>query len=102
MAAMRRYFLCGLLVPIAILIVTSIIIILNIAFSYDGKCGGLLPWLAGSKPCSLWEYVSGNTLAVFAVLWISYWPFALALLLISTLIGFFLDRQNQSKFKNLS
>jgi hypothetical protein len=24
---------------------------------YNGRCGGLLPFLGGTRPCSRWEYV---------------------------------------------
>jgi phosphotransferase system glucose/maltose/N-acetylglucosamine-specific IIC component len=102
MAARRRYFLFGLFVPIAILIAASIILIVNTALSYNGKCGGFLPWLAGPKPCSLWEYVYGNSLAIIAVVGISYWPVILALIFVPALIGFSVDRQNQRKSENLS
>jgi hypothetical protein len=87
----RKYFLIGLLGPLAILVVASIITVLGIAFTYDGKCGGLFPFLAGPKPCSFWEYVSGNSSAIFLVVWLAYWPFILALLFVSPVIGLFLD-----------
>ncbi|MCI0613752.1 hypothetical protein L0244_12270 [bacterium] len=93
----RKYFYFGFFGPIAILTVASILIILQIAFRYNGKCGGFLPWLAGPMPCSFWEYVSGNSIATFTVVWIAYWPFLLALIAVPPLVGLVLDVQAEHK-----
>jgi hypothetical protein len=98
----RKYFLFGLFGPIAILAVASISIILDIAAGYNGKCGGFLPWLAGPKPCSFWEYVSGNSGAVFLIVWITYWPFLLALILLPPVIGLLVDIQLRHKSQKAS
>jgi hypothetical protein len=87
----RKYFLLGVFGPLALLVVASIVTILGIAFTYDGKCGGLIPWLAGPKPCSFWEYLSGSSSATFIVVGLAYWPFILALLFVPPIIGLFLD-----------
>jgi hypothetical protein len=98
----RKYFLFGLFGPITILAVGSILIILDIAVGYNGKCGGFLPWLAGPKPCSFWEYVSGNSLMTFTILWISYWPIILTLIIFLVSIGLFLDKQAERKSQKAS
>jgi hypothetical protein len=93
----RKYFLIGAFGPLALLVVASIVTILGIAFTYDGKCGGLIPWLAGPKPCSFWEYVSGSSSATFIIVWLAYWPFILALLLVPPITGLILDMQADRK-----
>ena len=83
----------GLFIPIVILILATIVNAVLLAGSYDGKCGGYLPWLAGAKPCTLFEYVSGNLLLVGVVVWSSYWPILLFLLLMPAAAGYWLDKR---------
>jgi len=89
----RRYFWWGLGGTLAVFLCVAIGIVVQIAFSYDGKCGGLMPFLAGPKPCPFWEYVSGGAILALAILWGTYWPLILALLVLATAIGYFLDRR---------
>jgi len=93
----RRYFLCGVCVAFGTLLCIAIAFLVQIGFSYDGKCGGFLPWLAGPKPCSFWEYVSGNTLLYALILWDAYWPLVLALLSLPPFVGHLFDRRGQGR-----
>jgi hypothetical protein len=70
-----------------------IVFLVQIGFSYDGKCGGFLPALAGSRPCSLWEYVSGNALLFALMLGAAYWPLVIAALFLPPFVGYLLDRR---------
>jgi hypothetical protein len=89
----KRYFLRGVYVAIGIVLCIAIGLAVQIALSYDGKCGGFLPWLAGPKPCSFWDYLSGNMLLFTLLFGSAYWPFLLALLILPPLVGFLLDRR---------
>jgi len=87
----RRYFWWGVYSAVALLSSLAIVIVAPIAFAYDGECGGLMPFLAGPRPCSFWEYFSGWLLVVVLSLWDTYWPLVLALFLVPTSVGYLLD-----------
>jgi hypothetical protein len=78
---------------VGIFLLIAIALLVRIGFSYDGQCGGFLPWLAGPRPCPLWEYVAGNMLLIAVLLGATYWPLALALLLLPPVVGYLLDRR---------
>ena len=88
-----RYFLRGLYVAGGIVLCTAIVLLVQIGFSYDGKCGGFLPALAGPRPCSFWEYVAGNALLFAVLLGATYWPLVLAFLFLPPFVGHLLDRR---------
>lgn len=89
----RRYAWCGFYAGLAALALFTIAIVVQIAFAYDGKCGGLFPFLAGPRPCSIWEYIRESVLFALVILWIEYWPFAVALLIVPASLGYLLDRR---------
>jgi hypothetical protein len=93
----RRYFWWGLYGGLAVLSSSAIAIVVQIAFAYDGTCGGFIPFLAGPKPCSFWEYISGSVLLVALILWDEYWPLVLALLVVPASVGYLIDRQAQKR-----
>jgi hypothetical protein len=66
-------------------------------YSYNGECGGYLPWLASAKPCSMKEYVAGNLWLLVAIVFDVYWPIAIAAMGLPIIIGlirYLIDRQN--------
>jgi hypothetical protein len=73
----RRYFLRGVYVACGIVLFIVIVLLVQIASSYEGTCGGFLPALAGPRPCSFWEY----------------WPLVLAILFLPPIVGYFIDRR---------
>ena len=89
----RRYFLRGVYIGCGILLCVAIALVVQIGFSYDGKCGGFLPALAGPKPCSFLEYMLGNVLLFALILGVAYWPLVLALLLLPPFVGYLYDRR---------
>jgi len=89
----RRYFLRGVYLACGIVLCIAIVLLVQIGFSYDGKCGGFLPALAGPRPCSFWEYVAGNVLLFAVLLGAAYWPLALALLFVPPFVGYLFDRR---------
>jgi hypothetical protein len=88
----RRYFLRGVYVTCGIFACIAMVLLVQIGSSYDGKCGGFLPALAGPRPCSFLEYVFGNVLLFALLLGAAYWPLALALLFVPPLVGYLFDR----------
>ena len=53
-------------------------IVVDAAFGFDGKCGGLMPFVGGAaQPCTLWQYLSSNVSFTFAVLLHEYWSMGL-------------------------
>jgi phosphatidylglycerophosphate synthase len=83
----------GLFIPIVILILATIVNAVLLAGSYDGKCGGYLPWLAGPKPCTLFEFVTSNLVLVGVIMWSSYWPIVVVLLFMPAAVGYLLDKR---------
>ena len=77
--------------PLLVLMVSLVWLTL----SYDGKCGGFLPWLAGARPCTLADYVVGNVLLFALIVWVEYWPFIIALLALPVGVGYVLDRRSE-------
>jgi hypothetical protein len=88
-----RHFRQGLYGALAILAFAAIAIIVQIALSYDGKCGGLIPALAGPKPCPFWEYMTAQVSFTALILALTYWPLIVALLVLPAAAGYLLDRQ---------
>jgi hypothetical protein len=88
----RWYFWWGLRCALTVLSCLVIAIVIQIAFSFNGQCGGLMPFLAGPRPCSFWEYFSGEAYFVLLILGVTYWPFALVLLVVPISVGYLLER----------
>jgi hypothetical protein len=63
------------------------------AFGHDGLCGGFFPGLSVRRPCSLWEYVSGDMFAIALVLVLTYWPLLLVTLVLPPMVGYWIDRR---------
>jgi hypothetical protein len=89
----RRYFLRGVYVACGIVLFIVIVLLVQIASSYEGTCGGFLPALAGPRPCSFWEYVLGNALLFVLPLGATYWQLVLAILFLPPIVGYFIDRR---------
>ena len=93
----RRYFQWGVYGAVASLLCIAIAFVVQLAFAYDGKCGGFLPWLAGPKACSFWEYIWGTSLSVALILLDTYWPLILALLVLPAFVGYLFDRRGRRR-----
>jgi hypothetical protein len=59
---------------------------------YDGKCGGLMPFIGGPRPCSFWDYASSD-LILFGI---GFSPILLVIVFIPPLVGYLLDRRGQA------
>lgn len=70
-------------------------IIIGTIFSYDGKCGGFFPALAGPKPCTLSEYVAGNLSLLILIAGAKYWPLIIAAIALPIVIGYVMDLHEQ-------
>jgi hypothetical protein len=90
----RRYWRRGVYLACGICLCIASVFLVRIGASYDGNCGGFLPWLAGARPCSFWEYMAGTVLLVTVVLGATYWPVILALLVLA-LVGVWIARRRQ-------
>jgi hypothetical protein len=87
----------GIIISIAIPIFFFGASILWSVYSYNGECGGYLPWLASAKPCSMKEYVAGNFWLLVAIVFDVYWPIVIAAMGLPIMIGlirYLIDRQN--------
>ena len=88
----RSYFLRGVLVAGAIAVCIAIASLVLMGSSYNGKCGGFFPGSA-SRPCSLMEYMFGDVVAISLILFGTFWPLVLILLLVPPFVGYLLDRR---------
>jgi sterol desaturase/sphingolipid hydroxylase (fatty acid hydroxylase superfamily) len=84
----RRLYIAG-----AVLLSMALIFALRMGFSYGGKCGGFLPEVSAQRPCSLWAYMTGDVVAIAAVLAITYWPVVLMLIILAVLTGYYFGRR---------
>ena len=64
-------------VLLAAFLMAACAIVVQAALRFDGTCGGLIPFLAATQPCTRWQYVSADVSFTFAVLFQEYWPVAL-------------------------
>ena len=91
----RLYIVWGawtaLAAPLLVLIAYAVLM----TFSYDGKCGGFMPWLASAKPCTLGEYVLNNVTLLALIAWFEFWPFVILILALPVGIGYILDRRHK-------
>jgi hypothetical protein len=92
---MRRNLLRGAYVACVILLCVAIVSAVNLGLSYDGKCGGFFPGLSARRPCSFWEYFSGDMVAIAMILVLAFWPLLLALLVLPPFVGYLLDRRRK-------
>ena len=89
----RRNLLRGVYVACSILVLIALVSVVNLGLSYDGQCGGYFPGLSVRKPCSFWQYVSGDMLAISMVLILAFWPLLLTLLVLPPFVGYLVDRR---------
>src|SRR5262245_10986660 len=88
-----RYFWRGIFVAVGGLLAVVIISLSVSVVSYQGQCGGLFPWLAGPKPCSLMDYL-WSELLFLGLIGFFYWPLLLAWCLFGPLVGYVLGRRS--------
>lgn len=93
----HRNLLRGVYVAFGILLVIALVSVANLGFSYDGLCGGFFPGLSARKPCSFWQYVSGDMAAITMILVLAFWPLLLTLLIVPPLVGYLFDRRAKRK-----
>jgi hypothetical protein len=86
----------GLLAGIFILLLILAWMIIHTAISYDGTCGGLLPFMGTARPCSLLEYLQNDLSFALAVILAEFWWGIAAILLIPSLVGYWFDKQYRS------
>ena len=89
----RKYAFRGFLAGVLILVIGEICIAIFIGFHFDGKCGGLMPFLSGPRDCNLFEYVISFTLITTVVILVYYWYWILIFLFSATMIGYVFGRK---------
>lgn len=75
----------------AIVAVSTLVLVACLGYSYDGRCSGFFPELSAAQQCSLWQYVSGEGLAIALVLLWGYWPIIMAIVALPPALGYFID-----------
>src|SRR5258706_14486421 len=64
-------------VSVAVFLTAACAIVVDAALRFDGKCGGLMPFLGASQPCTLWQYLWSSVSFTFEVVLQEYWLIAL-------------------------
>ncbi len=93
----RKYAFRGLLAGVLILVMGEICIAIFIALHFDGKCGGLMPFLSGPRDCTLFEYIISYTLFTTVLILGYYWYWILIFLFLTTLSGYAFGRSKIKK-----
>ena len=88
----RKYAFRGFLAGVLILVIGEICVAIFIGFHFDGKCGGLMPFLSGPRDCTLIEYVISFTLFTTVLILGYYWYYILIFLFLATLGGYAFGR----------
>ena len=91
--AKRGTLLWGIFVAAVIPVLALAVSAVWLMLSYDGTCGGLMPWLAAAKPCPRIQYVRGMLSAIIVIVWTAYWPIILGWLGVSGWIGYLVARR---------
>ena len=77
---------------VALLLALTAVAVL-LAVSYDGTCGGFMPWLASAKSCGFADYLSGNLMLLALIFWVEFWPIIIVVLALPVGVGYMLDRR---------
>ncbi len=93
----RRYFWRGVYVACGAILCGTIAFLVLAGSSYHGTCGGFVPSLAGSGPCTLWEYVFGDMLLFALLLGSAYWPLVLMVVVLPPFLGYLIDRRSKRR-----
>jgi hypothetical protein len=93
--ASRRYFRSGVRFSISLCALATLIFVVRMAFAYHGKCGGFFPGLSAPRDCSLWTYLSGDSLAVGLILLMTYWPVVAVAIILPPALGYLRDRRER-------
>lgn len=84
-----RYFLIGLAVDAALVLLVAAYALLDTAAAYDGRCGGGLIFGGSPHPCTRSEYVAGM-LPWLLLVPLYFWPYVVAALALPPLAGLLL------------
>jgi len=90
----RSYFWRGVFIACAAVLCFAIVFVVWMGTSYDGKCGGFFPELSVRRPCSLWEYMSGDVFATALIAGVAYWPLLTALTILAVVVDYFIHRRS--------
>jgi len=83
----RAGFLRGLTAGIAVLAAMSLIVAVSAVLSYDGACGGFLPFTGEPRPCTMPEYMAQKLGFTYRIALYEYWYAVVAILAVPALAG---------------
>ena len=87
----RRYFLRGVGVTIASLLIVAVTFASTLGIAYDGSCGSFFPGLSARQSRSAWEYATGDLVAIAVLLAVGYLPLVLGLLILPPFLWHLID-----------
>ena len=89
----RKSWQKGSLIGALLLFLGLIYLISSTALGYRGQCGGLFPFLAGSRDCSFFEYFKGNLFFGLAIILYEFWWAVLLVIFIPAFIGYLINKK---------
>lgn len=89
----QQYLRRGIYIACALVAGAIGVFVTCMALSHDGKCSGVFPGLSEPQHCSLWQYLTGEGLAVALLLLLTYWPLVAVVVVLPPAVGYFLDRR---------
>ena len=63
----------AVVVAVAAFLFAICVVAVQAVFQFDGKCGGLIPFLSAAQPCTLSQYVWSSLSFTVAVFFQEYW-----------------------------
>ncbi|MCH8208264.1 MAG: hypothetical protein IIA62_04295 [Nitrospinae bacterium] len=72
----------------------------DIAFSYAGQCGGLMPFVSRPRPCAFAEYFQDSVSFTLKIILYEFWLSILGWLILSTLVGWGIGRYYRTRSGN--
>lgn len=91
----NHYALRGLYVALAVLLCSTLVLLVRIGLAYDGMCTSAIPEVGTPTPCSFWQYLSRNAVLLCLILAATHWRVVLATVLLPPIVGYVIDRRNR-------
>jgi hypothetical protein len=82
-------------ITLGVFLIVFGLVAVQAARQFDGKCGGLFPFLGEPQPCSLAQYVWSDVSFTFGVFFYVFWYVALAFVAIVLAVILIRERRNR-------
>jgi hypothetical protein len=98
----RNGCLRGVLIGLAVILLGLLYAIVNAAASYNGKCGGLIPFLSAAAPCSFWEWFFSDLSFTLSIALYEFWWLIACVIVVPAVAGYLIDGWKRRRAKRSS